>query len=125
MGWRVRFVGFAVVVVAMPPQYQLFENEEHQDADQHRTGHVMRIGMLECVWQDFQKHRSQQGTYGVGNERIDAMRTERTTDGSRSSHAEHAAGKGNGDDPGKGGHGKVVWRGSRGLYAVVPVEPDQ
>ena len=53
MGRRMRFVSLAMVVVAMPPQHQLFENEEHQDADQHRAGHVVGIGMLERVRQDF------------------------------------------------------------------------
>ena len=104
VGRRVRLMGFAMMVVAMPPEHQLFQNEKSQDAEQHHHRHVMRIAMLQRMRQDFQEGGTEQRANRVGNQDIDPMRPQGHTDPGRSQHAEQATGQGNRNDPGKGIH---------------------
>ena len=78
---RLRVVGFAMVVVEMPLQHQLLENEEHQDAEEDGCRHALRLPVLQRVWQDLQESGPQQGADRIGNQHIDAMRADRESHG--------------------------------------------
>ena len=105
VGRRLRVVCFAMVVMAMAPQHQLFQQEEGQDAKQNRRRHTMRIAALERMRQDFQEGGPEQRADRVGNQHIDAVRTDRDGQRRRDGHAQYATSQRNGDDPGKGTHG--------------------
>ena len=49
-------VGFAFLGMAVPPQYELFQNEEQQNAEQHGSGHFRGIfRQLERFWQSIKE----------------------------------------------------------------------
>jgi len=87
-GWGL--VCFAVVVVAMSPQHQLFEDEEKHDAEQDRCCHAMWFAMFQRVRQNFQESGAQQGADRIGNQHVDTLRTKGRTDRSRCHDAQSA-----------------------------------
>lgn len=57
MGRRMRVMRFAMIVMAMAPQHQLFQNEKNEDAEQDGRSHPVRIAVLERVREDLEEGR--------------------------------------------------------------------
>lgn len=90
---RVGIMRLAVVMVAMPPQDQFFQHEENHDAKQNGSRHAMRIAMFQCMRQDFQKGRAEQGTDRVGDQDIDVSHAKGQTQARRRDNAQGATGQ--------------------------------
>ena len=87
------FMRLAMIMVAVPPQNKFFENEKNHDAKQHRRGHLVRFAMFERVRQNFQKSRTEQGAYRIGNEHIHALHPKGRADRCRCNNAQGATGQ--------------------------------
>ncbi len=118
-------VRFAMIMVAMPPEHQFFQNEKSQNAEEHGCRHFVRIAVLQGMRQDFKKSSPEQCSDGVGNQHIDALHAERHAHPGRRDNAENAPGKGNENDPGKSAHRLLLAGKRRGLYDGRRGKPDQ
>lgn len=79
MGRRLGIVRFAMVMVAMPPKHQFFENEKSQYAEQDGCRHLMWITMLQRMWNDLKEGGPKQRTDGIGNQQINALSADADT----------------------------------------------
>ena len=104
--WRMRFMRLAVVMVAMPPQDQLFQDEESQDAKQYRSRHAMRIAMFQRMRQDFEESCAKQGADRVGDQHVDAVHAKSYTHARRRDDTQDAARQRYCNNPGKSAHGE-------------------
>ncbi len=93
VGRRLRLVRLAMVVMTVPPEHQLFQHEEEQDAEQHRRRHAVRVAMLERVRQDLEEGRAEQRADRVRDQHADALRPERIPHHRRRADADDAAGQ--------------------------------
>jgi len=73
-------VDFAVVRVTVPPQHQLLEDEEQEDADEQRGEDVLRRQLLERLGQDRQHRRAEQCADRVADQPRDQPRPRRIVD---------------------------------------------
>ncbi len=99
-------IGFAVLAVAMPPQHELLEQEEREQAREHGDHHPLRGRVLEGVRQQLEEHRAEQCADGEAHETSDArwMQRERARSRDDREHAACEAGK-HGGEEGRHRHG--------------------
>ena len=77
----VRIVPFAFVAVEMPPEHELLEHEERQDAGEHRRGHRLQVlGVAERVRQHLEKCRAEQRADREADEHRHPLRAHRERD---------------------------------------------
>lgn len=108
MGRCMGVVRLAMIVVAMTPKNQFFEDEKRHDAKQDGRRRPVYIAVFECMRQDFQKGRAEQCTDRIGDQHADAMRAEGETHRGCGEDAQGAASQRNGNDPGKSAHGNLL-----------------
>ncbi len=105
VGICVMIMRFALLGVTVAPQHQFLEHEKQKNAEQYHRGEPMHArGLLECMRQDFEEHRAEQGTDGVADQHRDACRGCAQCERGRSQYAKNRADNGRSDNPGKGGH---------------------
>ena len=63
--------------VAVPPQDQLLEQKEQQQAGEHGDHHVLGRAELECVRQKLEKNRAEEGADGEAHQARDPSRMQR------------------------------------------------
>ena len=115
-----------MIVMAMPPQHQLFQHEEHQDAEQDGRRHAVRVAVLQRMRQDFQKSRAEQRADGIGDQHIDALRASREVIAAAATTLNTPPASETAMIQARVLTGNQVRSGERrGLYAEALVQPDQ
>jgi hypothetical protein len=101
---RLRLMRLAMIVMAMTPKDQFFENKEKQDTEQDGCRHFVRVTVLQRMRNNLKKSRTQQSTDRIRNQHADPMRANSHTQRGCRSDAQNAAGQRYGNDPGKSAH---------------------
>ena len=97
-------VSFAMMLMAMPPEHQLLEQEEKQNATQnHHEYAVDMTGMLEGMGKQIEKYGAQHRPDGIRHHDRNNARMRSQRYGERHHGAGQGAGQAHQDDPGQRG----------------------
>ena len=108
VGRWLRIVRFAVIVMAMSPEHQLFQHKENQDAEEDRRRRIVDIaGVLKGVRQDFEENCAEESPDRVRNHNRNARDTDEIGDCRGAKHTERSADKAHQENPGQRGHEDV------------------